>query len=51
MDRENGYYWIKFEGQDWEPAKYSDGVWHVIGDTYQWEDKDLIQIGNRIINW
>ena len=52
MKREDGFYWVKYDGS-WEVARYnkcskSYGFWDVIGSEDQFYDEAFEQIGEQI---
>jgi len=49
--REEGYYWIKFRNENWEPAFYfkHDKKWTVLGYFKVFEDDDIDEIGEKLI--
>lgn len=48
MDRQEGYYWVKWNGKS-EVAKWTSFGWLLIGGTPYFEDSDLDYINeNRI---
>lgn len=52
-ERENGYYWIKYEGGNgWELAAYAYEAWYLTGsDIGFYEDEDPSQgFGIRIVD-
>lgn len=46
MNRENGFYWVRFQDESWEIAKFENGRWLVIGvdDSNIYHDKDFEKI-------
>jgi hypothetical protein len=51
VDRETGYYWIKFPGQDrWQPGGWDNRVktWSLMGSQDPWFEQQLVEIGPRI---
>lgn len=50
MEREPGYYWVRFEdGDEWEPAEIDGGgTLYVIGTDIGFDERRFAEIGDRI---
>jgi len=50
MEREAGYYWVRFaDRQDWEPAELDDGGnWYVIGADVPFDAEAFAEISDMI---
>lgn len=49
--REEGYYWVKQYGVDWEVANFFDGKWFLIGvdSDYKCDDDYFFEINETRI--
>ena len=49
MDREAGYYWVRFTDEEYEVALWKDGYWSVINEICRWHDRDFEKIDEKRI--
>jgi hypothetical protein len=47
MEREEGFYWVKWEG-NWYPALHGQKLWYLAGMLAEFETDELDTIGPRI---
>ncbi len=49
--RENGFYWVFLKTKPdgiWEVAEWTGTYWLVTGDDVPWEEREIIEIGERV---
>ena len=49
MDREKGYYWIRFQDEEYEIAFFFFYSWNITGNSDIWNDKDFQNIDENPI--
>lgn len=49
MDREKGYYWIRFQDEEYEIAFWDGNSWNITGNSDIWNDKDFQNIDENPI--
>jgi len=51
MKREDGYYWVRLKGcfNGWQPAQWSRDVWWTLGCEIDYDDENIIEVGEKII--
>jgi len=47
LDRDRGYYWIKYHGE-WMPAEWASSFWMIIGYDGTCNDDEFDEIGEEI---
>jgi hypothetical protein len=50
---ENGFYWIKrfFKNDKWEPAKFQNGSWWLIGHQVPWQAVGTSASDTKPLQW
>ena len=46
MERENGFYFVKYDG-NWDIAKWDDDLWIFFGREQSWSE-DITEVGSKI---
>jgi len=49
MNREKGYYWIRFQDEEYEIGLWNGSLWKVIDSDADWNDKDFQNIDENPI--
>ncbi len=51
MDRQEGYYWVKYKNGSYAPAEWWQGSWIILGNDEDYKDLDFEHINEvRIKN-
>lgn len=48
--REDGYYWIRMKNfyNQWQPARWDEEKWWIIGTEEEYGDANITEVGERI---
>jgi len=47
MNRD-GYYWIRVQDGEWQPAHWYDGLWWVTGSEVPLRDDTDVEVGEKL---